>query len=215
MSKKAKTPSFVTELPLTVDASQEHIVLSRLEAGRQVYNACLGEALKRREALLHSRAYQAARSMTAGKARTKAFGQAQWAVGFDDYALQDYAGQFGHEWIGAHLDSLTVQKLASRAFDAVQKYHFGKRGRPRFKGHNQIDSVEGKTNGSGIRWRVDEAGSGWVEWNTGPKDHKIKLSLQAIIDPQDEVMAHGLQAPVKYVRIVRRKLNGRNRFYAQ
>jgi len=34
MSKKAKTPSFVTELPLAVDASQEHILLSRLEAGR-------------------------------------------------------------------------------------------------------------------------------------------------------------------------------------
>src|SRR5579859_8287236 len=100
MSKKAKTPSFVTELPLTVDASQEHILLSRLEAGRQVYNACLGEALKRREALLHSRAYQVARSMSAGKVRTQAFAAAMEAVGFDEYALHDYAGQFGHEWIG-------------------------------------------------------------------------------------------------------------------
>src|SRR5579859_7864715 len=173
MSKKTKTPNFITEIPLVVDDQQESILLSRLEAARQVYNACLGEVLKRREALLHSQAYQTVRNMTAGKARTQAFGHAQRAVGFDEYALHDYAGQFGHSWLGKHLDSLTVQKLASRAFDAVQQYHFGKRGRPRFKGLNQLDSVEGKTNSSGIRWVVGESGSGWVEWNTGPKDHKV------------------------------------------
>src|SRR5258708_59541 len=145
MSKKAKTPSFVTELPLTVNAVQEHVLLARLAAARQVYNACLGEAFKRREALLHSRAYQAARGMVVGKARTQAFAAANEAVGFADYALHDYAGQFGHEGIGTHLDSLTVQKLASRAFDAVQKYHFGKPGHPRFQGRNQIERMEGKT----------------------------------------------------------------------
>lgn len=215
MTRKAKTPSFVTELPLVVDTEQEPILLSRLEAARQVYNACLGEALRRRETLLHNRAYQAARRMSVGKARTKAFAQAQEAVGFTDYALQDYAGQFGHEWIGLHLDSLTVQKLASRAFDAAQKYHFGKRGRPRFKGRNQLDSIEGKTKSSGIRWKLDETGQGQVEWNGGQKEGALDLKLRALIDPQDEVVAHGLQARVKYVRIVRRKLNGRNRFYVQ
>src|SRR5262249_6089370 len=123
MSKKAKTPSFVTELPLVVNAVQEQVLLARLEAARQVYNACLGEALRRREGLIHSRAYQAARAMNKGKARSQAFAAANAAVGFQDYALQDYAGQFGDSWIGQeHLDTLTVQKLATRAFQAVQQY---------------------------------------------------------------------------------------------
>ena len=216
MTRQAKTPSFVTELPLAVDGEQERIVLARLEAARQVYNACLGEALKRREALLHSRAYQAARAMPAGRARTQAFAHAQAAVGFDDYALQDYAGVLGHSWIGKeHLDSLTVQKLASRAFDAVQKYHFGKRGRPRFKGRHQLDSVEGKTNRSGIRWVLEETGTGQVEWRRGEEDGPGDLKLRALIHWQDAVLAYGLHAKVKYVRLVRRKLNGRNRFYVQ
>src|SRR5258706_2322555 len=36
-----------------------------------------------------------------------------------------------------------------------------------------------------------------------------------MIDGRDEVVAHGLAAEVKYVRLVRGKLNGANRFYVQ
>ena len=39
--------------------------------------------------------------------------------------------------------------------------------------------------------------------------------MQARLDPHDQVQAHGLACPVKYVRLVRRKLGERNRFYAQ
>jgi len=62
--------------------------------------------------------------------------------------------------------------------------------------------VEGKTNTSGLRWCEDH-----VEWKG--------LVLPALIDPRDPVLAHGLACPVKYVRLVRRKLGLRNRFYAQ
>ena len=65
---KHKTPSFIVELPLVVDSRQEAVLLARLEAARQVYNACLGEALARRERLLHGRGYQAARAMKRGAA---------------------------------------------------------------------------------------------------------------------------------------------------
>src|SRR5437773_2627575 len=55
---KNKIPTFVLELPLVVNEAQEKVVLARLEAARQVYNACLGEALRRRDHLLHSPAYK-------------------------------------------------------------------------------------------------------------------------------------------------------------
>lgn len=41
------------------------------------------------------------------------------------------------------------------------------------------------------------------------------MNLAAIIDLDDPVIAHGLQSRVKCVRLVRRKLGGRDRFYAQ
>jgi putative transposase len=65
-----------------------------------------------------------------------------------------------------------------------------------------MDAIEGKSNASGIRWREPR-----VEW--------LGLKLEAIIDYDDPVMLHGLSSHIKYVRIVRRKLNGRNRFYVQ
>lgn len=207
---RSTTPSFVTELPLKTSPAQERALLIRLDCARQVYNACLGEALKWVALLRQSKAYQAARKLPRGpkgspqaKTRSVAFREARAAVGFrSDYDLHAYAKQFGHSWLGEHLDSHAIQKLATRAFNAANEYALGKRGRPRFKGKNQFDSVEGKTNRSGIRWR-----DGRVEW--------LGLTLYAIIDDEDPVIAHGLAMRVKYVRIVRRKLNGCNRFYVQ
>ena len=54
----------------------------------------------------------------------------------------------------------------------------------------------------GIRWCGDR-----VEWSG--------LVLPALIKQRDPVLAHGLACPVKYVRLVRRKLGLRRRFYAQ
>jgi transposase len=138
----------------------------------------------------------------AANARAHAFRKANAAVGFREYDLHAYATQFNHCWLGEHLDINTIQKLATRAFRAVQQHGFGKRGRPRFKGKNQMDSVEGKSNASGIRWREP-----CVEW--------LGLKLETIVAQDDPVIARGLAASVKYVRLVRRKLKGRNRFYVQ
>src|SRR5438552_2915401 len=112
---KNKIPTFVLELPLVVNEAQEKVVLARLEAARQVYNACLGEALRRRDHLLHSQAYQTARSLPSGPTRTKVFAEARTAVGFGEYDLHEYGAQFGHSWLGEHLASLTVQKLGGQA----------------------------------------------------------------------------------------------------
>src|ERR1051326_9128594 len=59
-----------------------------------------------------------------------------------------------------------------------------------------------KADTSGICW----CGDG-VEWKG--------LVLLALLDRRDPVQAYGLACPVKYVRLVRRKLGERNRFYAQ
>ena len=184
-----KTPTFITRIPLQATPGDERTLLKRLEAARQVYNACLGESLKRLELLRQSKLYQAAKKLPKGpkgspqaKARAAAFRKANAAVGFREYDLHGYATQFNHCWIGDHLDANTIQTVATRAFGAVRAYALGKKGRPRFKGKDQFDSVEGKTNRQGIRWRGDH-----VEW--------LGLTLPAIIDPDDPIIAHGLNSP--------------------
>ena len=93
-----------------------------------------------------------------------------------------------------------AQKPASRAFVATDAGMLGKRGRPRFKGYRQLDNVGGKSNHAGIRWREDH-----LEW--------VGLKLPAVIDPSDPVIEDALKSRVKYVRLVRRKMKGRDRFY--
>ena len=198
-----RTPSLVCEVPLRVSRTQEQTLLARLEAARQVYNACLGQARRRVRLVRESTAFQRALTLPRDEPTRKAlFAQARSQHAFSEYALHAYAQQFGQCWLGEHLDSLTIQKLASRAYAAANRLLLGRAKRVRFKGKHQLDSVEGKTNTSGIRWCGNR-----VEWKG--------LVLQALLDPRDQVQVHGLAAPVKYVRLVRRKLGEHNRFSAQ
>jgi putative transposase len=207
---KSKSPTFICELPLRLSSTDERGVAIRFDVARQAYNACLSESLRRLDLMRASKAYQAARQWPKGekntraaKARAKAFQAVNQRFSFREYDLHTWATHhLSHTWLGEHLDSNTVQKLATRAFQATQTYAFGRHGRPRFKGRLQLDSLEGKSNQAGIRWRADH-----VEWSG--------LNLPALIDPQDKVIAHGLKSRVKYVRLVRRKLNGRPRYFAQ
>jgi putative transposase len=107
-------------------------------------------------------------------------------------------------WIGDHLSSNETQKVAERAFGAVEQHAFGARGRPRFKRVGEVHSVEGKTNAAGIRFK-----DGCVEWSG------VRMALRR--DPRDPKgwQAEALARKTKYCRLVRRRVRGRTRWYAQ
>jgi hypothetical protein len=152
-----------------------------------------------------SKAYQSARFNSKGDdhkdERQAAFDGVRKAQEFRDYDLQAYAGTIKIGWIGSQV----VQTVAARAFKAVSKYAFGKSGQPRFKGRGQFDSVEGKQKAV-IQWNGKA-----VTWGG--------LVLPAIFPKEgrkgNDVLIHGLRARLKFVRIVRRKINGKNRFFVQ
>jgi len=204
----AKTPSFITDIPLKVNQDQERTLLVRLDTARQLYNACLGEALRRLDVMRQSVEYKQAKKLprTAnGKTnpeRVARFKAARELFLYSEYAISRHVTAIRNSWLGEHIDSNTAQKISKRAFQATERYCFGLGGRPRFKAKTQFDSVEGKTNKQGIRWL-----NGSVVWSG--------LELQAIINEKDLVLMHGLQSPIKYVRIIRRKFGERNRFFAQ
>ncbi len=184
-------------LLLHVFPAQARILNARLEAARQVYNACLGEALRQARLLHERRAYRRARRLPRGEERA-----ARRSVEFTDATVRRYAVRLRQQVFREHMDVRVAQRLASRALAAVNGWLLGKRGRLRFKGCRQLDTVEGKSNHAGIRWR-----DGHIEW--------FGLNLPALIDATDPVIRHALGCRVKYVRLVRRKMHGRDRFYAQ
>lgn len=202
---KSKTPSFIIELPLITNSKQAQVLNSRFEAGRQAYNACLGEAIKRRGQMLRSKLYRSALILPKGAAKSRAFQKAKKDYGFSEYSLHDYVQKIRDSWIGKHIDSMTAQSLATRAFNAVNKTVTGDAENVWFKRYDTLDSLEGKKNSSGIRWR-----DGKVIWNTGND-----LELRVIINKTDPVIAYGLSCPVKYVRIVKQIIRGKTRYYVQ
>jgi hypothetical protein len=99
-----------------VSPREERILLARLEAARQVYNACLGEARQRVQLVRESKAFQRARTLSRDDPeRTPLFRAARAQHAFSDYALQAYAQPLGHSWLGEHLDSHVLAARSRRA----------------------------------------------------------------------------------------------------
>jgi len=207
---KSKTSTFILELGLETSAHDDAVLNARFEAARQLYNACLDEAKRRLNLLRQSKGFQRACKMPKivknkrNKERTEAFKELNSKFDFSEYSIMNYATKLRNSWIGNHLDSLTAQKIASRAFKAVQRIAFGQAKRVRFKGKNQLKSLEGKTNTSGIRYKEK---TGYVFWKG--------LELKCIIDVSDKVIVHGLSHRVKFCRLVKRIFNGKARFFVQ
>src|SRR5215472_5102892 len=99
-----------------------------------------------------SKAWQAARKLPKGppgseerKARAKAFKEISAAYGFTSGDIQRFAQQCRDAcWIKDHLGGHDTQTTSLRAFRAVEQYSFGRRGRPRFRRVNEVNSIEAK-----------------------------------------------------------------------
>ena len=216
---RIKTPSFVAEFPLQTTPADDATLLIRLDAARNVYNASLGEALRRLDLMRESLDWQRARAMAAtlgsnakgkpipNKERSELFHATQIRFGFAAASIQKFAETCRDCcWIGEHLGSHDTQTTSLRAFKAVQQYAFGKRGRPRFKGFRRLHSVEGKADAV-IRYRAEPV----------PSVHWCGLVLPLMLDPKDKRgwQLEALSARTKYVRVLRREINGRDRWFCQ
>ena len=204
--KRAVTPSFVLELPLSPTHSQMKVLRGHFEAARNLYNALLGEARTRAGRMRNSPAWAAARAIAKTPAhktaRKAAFTAAREKYQFSEYDLHKYATQIRQSWIGEHIDANTAQTLATRAFRAVQRIAVGQARKVRFRSKGRgIDCLEGKTNKQGIRFGLEkpqEGNKGYLVWGRD-------LQIATQIDWQDEVVRHGLSCPIKYVRLIRRR----------
>lgn len=220
---RAKTPSFILELPLKATVHDTSVLTKTFDAGRQLYNACLGEANRRYYLMKQSKEYQRALRMpkptddqrkndpvhakAMAKARTNAFSEAADKYEFTEYALSRYATKVRNSWLREHIESTIVQKLSKRAFEAVQKKAFGLARRVRFKSRNALSSIEGKSNRDGLKFREGVL--------TVSRGQSPALSIPATIDKSNAYQGHGLQKRVKYCRLIRRNFNGKTRFSVQ
>src|SRR5579884_1930739 len=168
--KRARTPTFLLELPLRLDWSQERQLRAHLEAARCLYNALLSEAMKRLNCMRNDPAWNKARSIPRSQKqeRAQAFSELRTHYRFSEYEMHTYAKAARASWIADHIDSTMAQTLATRAYQAANRVCVGKAKRVRFRSKGRgIDSVEGKRNDVGMRFVLDpNAGDGgFLLWN--------------------------------------------------
>lgn len=193
--------NFILTLQLKTERYQEDTLNKRLEISRNIYNACLGELYKRYNHMRESKEYQKVSKMTRGKDRNKQFNELNKKYGLTEYSLHDFVKPMQHHF-KKNIDSFTAQKIATRVFNAFQKLMFHQANKVYFKKYGEMNSLEGKSNKTGIRFNDK-----MFIWNG--------LKIHVIIKKNDIYAQMALENKIKYCRIVRKLIRGKYKYYVQ
>ena len=133
-------PAHVISVPLRATPAQMATVVTRLEASRRVYNACLGEAMSRCAAMHADPGFEEAKKLPKGPPRSKeaaarreAFVALAELHRFTRSDLQSYGSSLRHAFVREGVGAQEAQVLGARAFDATDRWSKRLAGKPRFK----------------------------------------------------------------------------------
>ena len=195
---KSKTSSYILTLQLKTEKFQEDELNKRFEKCRKIYNSCITELFKRYNHMTESKDYRK-NCKSKDKDRNKIFNELNNKYGLTEYSLHKFVTPMYNYF---NIDSKTAQALATRAFNAFQKYMFHDAKRVNYIKYNELYSIEGKTNAQGIKYR-----DGIIQWN--------KLNISVVIKNNDTYAQMSIQNRVKYCRIVKKEIKGKVKYYVQ
>ena len=211
---RSSTPSFTLELELDLTRPGERFWEKRVHAAISVYNDCLGQCVRRLHKLRHDRTYQAllrqyAEAKKAGcpvKDISAALAARRQYFGFTEYDMHAYVCSAKHHFGTLGIDE--CQKLATRAFRAVEKMLYGKASRVRFVSRHEDFSIEGKSSRSALVFRKDTR---TVRFGKG-HEFRIRYPRSAKAKAYAD---EALENRVKYCRVLCRTIRGRRRWFVQ
>ncbi len=212
MARK-RTPTYTIEFPITIPTWQQHRLEKKFKMARVVYNSCLGEALKRHQAIKSDKEYRILLKKPKSKERDRLLSNIRLNYSFSEYGIHSFVKSVQKKF-KEHIGSFEAQKLATRAFQAVEKLHFGQSKKVHFKNNTDDISVENKSNKTGLRFA-----KGNILWGDKPtkKNPKPKnwLCVPVSPKPNDEYAHLALMDQTKYVRILKREVRGKVRYFVQ
>ena len=198
---KSKTSSYVLTLKMKYTISDKSAIDKYFELSRRLYNAILGETLRRFNLMRESKLYQSARKESDKKIKQKMFIDAEIKYGFREYDISKFATKLminEYSGLGSHIKA----KLVKRAFEAVNKLRFGNAKKVSFVRYGEMFSIEGADNRQAIKYR-----DGIIIFN--------KLKMPIIIENNDLYVQKAIQDRVKYCRFVKKDIKGKEYYYVQ
>lgn len=199
--------TFTIDLEIVFDDKNPESVLFHAEnAARAIYNACLNECLKRLHKLEHDLRYQELLKLRKkAKQDNKSISiynteikEIALSYGFSEYQLHEYVITPKYHFNNLGIDE--AQKLATRAFNAVNNLRLKKAKKVYFQSKQYPTSFEGKSYRSKFHFKDNKLCFG---------KHKFDVIIK------DMYQFNALKHRVKYVRVLRRVIRNKNRWYAQ
>jgi LAS superfamily LD-carboxypeptidase LdcB len=129
---KSTSPSYSITFHLITETFQKHTLDKRFEIARQIYNACLGEGLKRKKKLKQDRLYQVTIQQSKSTERNQLLRELQRQYGCTEYSMHTFVQPMQHHY-KVNIDSHTAQKIATRAWKALEKMEYGQAKKVVFK----------------------------------------------------------------------------------
>lgn len=198
--------NFIVEFPLKTEKYQEDVLDKRFEIGRQMYNALVNVTQKRYKEMIRTKKYRTLMGTITGNKKNdkevwKQINEMRKEYGLTEYSFHKDIVEMQHHY-KKNIDSQTAQKIASTLWKSYEKLFFGNGKKVYYKKYGELNSLEGKSNKTGIRY-VD----GYIVWNG--------LRIPVVIDKKSYYEYEALQSEICYCRIVRKSIRNKNKYYVQ
>lgn len=200
------TANFIVTFPLKTEIYQEDILNKRFEIGRHIYNSLVNVTYKRYKEMIKTKKYRNLMSSLTGNKKSdkeilKQINEIRIQYGMSEYSFHKDI-KMTQKHFKDNIDSFTSQKIATTLWKSYEKLFFGNGKRVCFKRHGELNSLEGKSNKTGIRLINDT-----LVWNG--------LKIPVVIDYNNYYEYQAMQCDICYNRIVRKYVRNKYKFYVQ
>lgn len=198
--------NFVVQFPLKTEKYQEDILDKRFEIGRQIYNSLVNITQKRYTEMIKTKKYRNLLSQLSGdktkdKSIWKQIKEIRKQYGMSEYSFYKDVQKLQHHF-SENIDSFTAQKIVSTLWSAYEKLFFGNGNKIHYKKYSTLNSLEGKSNSTGIRFKDDA-----ILWNG--------LKMPVVIDYDNYYENQALKSEIVYCRIIRKFVRNKYKYYVQ
>lgn len=198
--------NFIVEFPLKTEKYQEDILNKRFEIGRKIYNSLVNVTQKRYKEMIKTKKYRTLLSSLTGNKKSdkeiwKQINDIRKQYGMSEYSFYEDVKQM-QKHFKDNIDSFTAQKIATTLWKSYDKLFYGNGKKVYYKKYGELNSLEGKSNKTGIRIINDT-----LVWNG--------LEIPVVIDYNNYYEYQATQSKICYNRIVRKYVRNKYKYYVQ
>lgn len=205
--------NFVVQFPMITEKYQDDILNKRFEIGRNIYNSLVNITQSRYKEMIKTKQYRSIKlelselyktDKTKSKMKTelcRQLNELYKQFGINEYSFHADVKVMQHHFKD-NIDSFTAQKIASNLWKAYEKLLFEDGNKVHYKKYDSLNSLEGKSNKVGIKFKDDK-----ILWNG--------LEIPVKINYKNNYESQSFQNDIAYCRIIRKFIKNEYKFYVQ